>query len=104
VGHVRGVAKPCAMDRRLSSITASRCTRGEGMRARIAHGSTPPVIANDTDKASRQGNRLERQAGTLARAVLRGGGDGDTASLPNRLLRSRFLQRLMPGVRPHLLY
>ena len=28
-------------------------------------------------------NRLERHAGKLARAVLRGGGDGDTASLPD---------------------
>ena len=49
-----------------------------------------------------QVNRLERHAGKLARAVLRGGDDGDTASLPDRplLRRSRFRQRLILGVRP----
>jgi hypothetical protein len=58
------------------------------------------VIANDPDKASLPVNRLERQAGKLARAVLRGGGDGDTASLPDRPLVPRFRhsQRLTPGV------
>jgi hypothetical protein len=60
----------------------------------------PQVIANDTNKASLPVNRLERHAGTLARAVLRGGGDGDTASLPDRPLvpRSRFRQQLSASV------
>jgi hypothetical protein len=52
-------------------------------RERTCNGSTPPVITNDTDKALLPANRLERQAGKLARAVLRGGGDGDTVSLPD---------------------
>jgi len=99
VGNVRGVDKPCSMDRRSISLTASRCLPGEVTTGRISHGSTPPVIANDTDKASPPVNRLERPAGTLARAVLRGGGDGDTASLPDRPLRSRFRQQLKAGVR-----
>jgi RNA-directed DNA polymerase len=56
---------------------------GEVMQERTSHGSTQPVIANDTDKASLSVNRLERHARKPARAVLRGGGDGDTASLPD---------------------
>ena len=45
-------------------------------------------------------NRLERHAGKLARAVLRGRGLGDRLLLPDRTLvpRSRFLPRLMPSV------
>jgi hypothetical protein len=43
----------------------------------------PQILAHDTDQASLPGNRLERQAGKPARAVLRGGGDGDTAALPD---------------------
>jgi hypothetical protein len=98
VGHVRGVAKPCSMDRRSISITASRYTPGERMPERTAKGFTQPVTTNDTNKASLPANRLERQAGKLARAVLRGGGDGDTASLPDRPLHSRFRPRLTRGV------
>src|ERR687891_48921 len=99
-GNVRGVDKPCSMDRRAISITSSRYTPGAVMTERTSNGFTPHVIANDTDKASWPVNRLERHAGKLARAVLRGGGDGDTASLPDRPLvpRSRFRQRLIPGV------
>jgi hypothetical protein len=67
-------------------------------RERTSTGFTQPVIANDINKASLQVNRLERHAGKLARAVLRGGGDGDTASLPDRPLRSRFRQQLKRGV------
>jgi hypothetical protein len=80
VGNVRVVDKPCAMDRRSLSSTASRCPLEAGIKERTANGATPPVIANDTAKASLPGNRLERHAGKLACAVLRGGGDGDTAS------------------------
>jgi hypothetical protein len=69
------------------------------MNEKTSNGSTQHVIANGTDKASRQVNRLERHAGKLARAVLRGGGDGDTASLPDRPLRSRLQRRLRRGVR-----
>ena len=90
VGNVRGVGKPCSMDRRSISITASRYTPGEMMNEKTSKGSTPHVIANDTNKASLPVNRLERHAGKLARAVLRGGGDGDTASLPDRARRARF--------------
>jgi hypothetical protein len=61
---------------------------GEVMNARTSNGSTLHVIVNDTDKASLPVNRLERHAGTLARAVLRGGGDGDTASLPDPCILS----------------
>ena len=101
IGNVRGVDKPCSMDRRSISITSSRCTPGEVTQERTSKGSTQPVITNDTNKASLPVNRLERHAGNLARAVLRGGGDGDTASLPDRPLvpRSRFRQRLMRSVR-----
>jgi hypothetical protein len=79
---------------------SSRCTPGAVTQERPSKGFTPQVITNDTNKASLPVNRLERHAGTLARAVLRGGGDGDTASLPDRplLRRSRFRQQLMPGV------
>src|SRR5215831_19896328 len=86
------------MARSSISITASRCMPGEVTREKTSNGSTPHVIANTTDKASLPVNRLERHAGKLARAVLRGGGDGDTASLPDRPLRSRFRQQLRPGV------
>jgi uncharacterized protein len=84
------------MDRRSISITASRCTPGAVPTESTSKGSLPPVIANDTTKASLPVNRLERHAGKLARAVLRGGGDGDTASLPDPPLvpRSRFQPRL----------
>jgi hypothetical protein len=92
------------MDRRSISITASRCMPGAVMQESISHGSTPPVIANDTDKASLPVNRLERQAGKLARAVLRGGGDGDTASLPDPPLRCGFRQQLKAGVRRHIIH
>jgi hypothetical protein len=100
VGHVRGGDKPCAMARRSISRTASRSRPGAVTTGSISTGFMPPVIANDPDKASPPVNRLERQAGKLARAVRRGGGAGDTASLPDRPRRSRFRQRLMPGVRP----
>jgi hypothetical protein len=69
-----------SMDRRSISITSSRCTLGEVTPERTAKGSMPHVITNDTAKASPPVNRRERHAGKLARAVLRGGGDGDTAS------------------------
>jgi hypothetical protein len=68
------------------------------MPERTSKGSTQPVMTNDTDKASLPAHRLERHAGKLARAVLRGGGDGDTASLPDRPLRPRFRQRLSASV------
>jgi hypothetical protein len=100
VGNVRGVDKPCSMDRRSLSITASRYAPGEVMPERPAKGATQHVIANDTDQASLSVNRLARHARKLACAVLRGGGDGDTASLPDPPLRCGFRQRLMPGVRP----
>jgi hypothetical protein len=65
---------------------------------RTSKGFTPHVITNDTNKASLPVNRLERHAGKLARAVLRGGGDGDTASLPDPPRCSGFRQQLTPGV------
>jgi hypothetical protein len=67
---------------------------------RTSKGVTQPVITNGTNKASLPVNRLERHAGKLARAVLRGGGDGDTASLPDRALLHCFCfrQRLSASV------
>ena len=97
-GNVWGVAKPGSMARRSLSITASRCTPGAVRKESTSHGSTQPVIANDTDKASRPVNRRERQAGQLARAVLRGREPGDRLSLPDRSLRSCFRQQLKAGV------
>jgi hypothetical protein len=99
VGKVRGVDKPGSLDRRSIAITSSQCTPGAVTKAGTANGSLPPVIANDTTKAALPVNRLERHAGTLARAVRRGGGDGDTASLPDPTLRSGFRQRLSASVR-----
>jgi hypothetical protein len=100
VGKVGGVDKPCAMARRAISITAPRYTPGGVMTESTSNGATPQVIANDTNKASLPVKRLERPAGKLARAGLRGGGDGDTASLPDPplLRRSGFRQQLRPGV------
>jgi hypothetical protein len=89
VGNVRGVDKPCSMDRRSIAITSSRCTPGEGTQERPSKGFTPHVITNDTNRASLPVNRLERHAGKLARAVLRGGGDGDTTSLPDPCIFTR---------------
>ena len=51
--------------------------------------------------SSLQVNRLERHAGKLARAVLRGRGPGDRLLLPDRPLvpRSRFRQQVSASVR-----
>src|SRR5919106_4554292 len=77
------------MDRSSICITALRYTPGEVMLQRTSNGSTQRVITNSTSTASLQVTRLERHAGKLARAVLRGGGNGDTASLPDRPLVPR---------------
>ena len=67
-------------------------TRSTG--ARPSGQSNAGAFGSSERPALRQVNRLERHAGKLARAVLRGRGPGDRLLLPDPTLRCGFRQQL----------
>ena len=79
---------------RFRIFRAAKEQRGQQVR-----NLTKLLLRSYADKASLPVNRLERHAGKLARAVLRGRGPGDRLLLPDPPLCCGFRQRLMPSVR-----